>query len=274
MFIPPPPDPDPMDRLRALLARNAAAIREAGLGVLAFGCALAPLGFGGDMLLTAIVLSVGWVLGTIGLGTAPKKSIAWKFTTIILLAVFFCAETAFLYWHFHGIPEWITSPAEKGVKFAEFIYVPPVLPTAPKEKIVTPWVSKQEIDDQLKFGKVLLVYSPEELLSMSLGSRNMTIFYGNWIKLDYPVLDIPQPEKLDKNDLYVIKMFVNSGRLGRNGLILAYFYPQKWRVRLLSIHAGDQVKAICQLRSLQSGPLINSLHFPFDELIAENCDFL
>ena len=70
----------------------------------------------------------------------------------------------------------------------------------------------------------------------------MSIYYGSWIKLDYPALDIPQPEKLDKNDLYVIKMFVDSGRLGRNGLILAYFYPQKWKARLLSIHAGDQIK--------------------------------
>ncbi len=112
-------------------ARNADTVRELGLGTLSSGCALAPFGFGGDMTLTAIVLSAGWVLGSIALGTVPQKSFAWKSLAILLLFVFFCAETGFLYWHFHGTPQWEWLDRLRGKTeptFAKFSYVPAPLP--------------------------------------------------------------------------------------------------------------------------------------------------
>ena len=85
--------------------RHATALREAGLGSIAFACALAAWTLGGDMILTAVVISVGWIAGSIGLITAPQKTTAWKSWRVSALFLVFLAEGGFLYWHFHSPEE-------------------------------------------------------------------------------------------------------------------------------------------------------------------------
>jgi hypothetical protein len=282
-FLPPPPDDPFFYRVRDFLRRNVQFVRAA-----EFAIAVAFAGgawyAGTDMFIVVPGLVFAWIFATAGLiasNLSLRATALWSVTIFVILG----SEGAVLYLHYHDAPrwEWLDRWAKKPTEptFASFTYVPRVSPTTTPpsqwERRVnpkTPWVTAQEIEDQRKWGKTLLTYSPEELLSMSLGAHDMSIYYGNWIKLDYAALDIPQPEKLDKNDMLVLKMYVDSGRLARNGLIVAYFFPPRWRARLLSIRGGDQIKAVCQLRSIQKGPLINSWNFPFDELIAENCDFI
>ena len=80
---------------RSWLARNADAVREYGLGGLSFSCAISAPGSGGDMTLAIAVLFTGWVLGSVGLATASKKSVLWKIITILFLTVFFVTERRF-----------------------------------------------------------------------------------------------------------------------------------------------------------------------------------
>ena len=53
------------------------------------------------MILTVIVVLVGWVLGTIALLTVPSWGIFRRITLAVLLLVFFAVQTGLLYWHFH-----------------------------------------------------------------------------------------------------------------------------------------------------------------------------
>lgn len=85
-------------------ARNITAIRELGLGSLSVGCALAALGVGGDMTLTAIVLLTGWTLGSLAVVTLPSKTGRWRLIVAVSLGIFFLIEGGFLYWHFHERP--------------------------------------------------------------------------------------------------------------------------------------------------------------------------
>jgi hypothetical protein len=85
--------------------RHATALRETGLGSVAFACALAAWTLGGDMVLTAIVIWVGLIAGAIGLVTAPQKTTPWKLWRVGGLFLFFLAEGGFLYSHFHGSVE-------------------------------------------------------------------------------------------------------------------------------------------------------------------------
>jgi hypothetical protein len=98
----PLPAPAPPPPKQPWWKRHATALRETGLGGIAFTCAIAAWTLGGDMTLTTIVVFVGWLAGSIGLATAPEKSTLWKWSRIVALFLAFLTESGFLYWHFHG----------------------------------------------------------------------------------------------------------------------------------------------------------------------------
>jgi hypothetical protein len=63
---------------------------------LAFACALAALGLGGDPVLIVVALSLGWVFAAIGIGTATiRRKALW----CLLVLLFFVGEGTLLYWH-------------------------------------------------------------------------------------------------------------------------------------------------------------------------------
>jgi hypothetical protein len=96
------PPPPPESWWKRHIARRATAIREWGLGGLSFGCVVAAFGLGGDMELTGVVLSVGWILGGVAILTAPKWSAFLKAVTILALTLFFGFDGVFLNRHFHA----------------------------------------------------------------------------------------------------------------------------------------------------------------------------
>jgi hypothetical protein len=269
-------------------ARNATGIRETGLGALSFGCVIAALGLGGDMTLTIIVLLVGWVLGTIALVTAPHLSTTWKVITTILLFLFFTGETGFLYWHFHGLPNWgwIERWSHKAPDDAS---LPPRPPDAlqstsppPKQEAQSkplpaatpspPWVTKEEIEAQRKLGHELLNYSPEELVTLEASDENIQIFLTKWVKLDYPIAIVPFPLTVQKKEYYVVEMLVSAHNFFSVGGVAAYFDPQKWGDRLRTLHKGDHLIAFCQVQRIERGTPFNSYGMRHDTMHAYNCE--
>jgi hypothetical protein len=121
-----------------------------------------------DIILTVIFLPA--LLSWLGM-TAPQIIIisicalallkAWEHgrlgTTIVAIAIVGAGIgwDWFYYSTMTAAPQ-VTSPAQ-----------PSTAPQSPIGKIKpTPWVTQQEIDDQQKFGKILLTYSPKELLEL------------------------------------------------------------------------------------------------------------
>jgi hypothetical protein len=65
-----------------------------------FTCAGVAWSLGGDMTLVIVALIAGWMLGSIGIATVPRKSNRWRALGIVVLLLLFIGEGGFLYWHF------------------------------------------------------------------------------------------------------------------------------------------------------------------------------
>jgi hypothetical protein len=103
-FPPPPMEEDPPSPQKkgwfaSLPTAAQNAIRTAEFACV-LGCAGVAWSVGGDVVLVAIALVAGWVIGTIGISTAIDRARKWKVVASLALIVFFLAEGSFLYWHF------------------------------------------------------------------------------------------------------------------------------------------------------------------------------
>lgn len=146
---------------------------------------------------------------------------------------------------------------------------PPESPKAPPK----PWVMAEEIEQQKKLGRTLLIYSPQELLAMDSRDEPVDVFRDKWIKLDYPTATVPIPYTLDKKDYFVIEM--TFGFIGVvRGSAAAFFDPKKYGDRLLNLRKGDQLKAMCQFVGIDRGKPFNTYGMRDDLLRAYNCDLL
>jgi hypothetical protein len=85
----------------------------------------------------------------------------------------------------------------------------PTPPPKPKE----PWVSGEDIEKQRKLGQILLIYSPQELLSMYVAGQNLNIFVNKWIKIKGPTITLPASEKIQNKEYYKVGLQLASCRL-------------------------------------------------------------
>jgi hypothetical protein len=137
----------------------------------------------------------------------------------------------------------------------------------PKPQPPPPWVSADEIATQQQLGRILLPYSPRELLEMWHNGRNVGAYFGKWIKIDYQFQELTL-ETVEKKQLYLIKMEAFYG------YVYAYFEPKKWEARLMEMRVRtDQVKAICQFERIDEVEQIK--RWPkLSVIVSDHCDFL
>lgn len=225
----------------------------------------------GILTLCAVVLLIDLVRR----GTWPKK-IAGSRSRIALIAIL---GTAAVLWSQHW---YYSNYSTNGGIWHVQLGLPPTAPPPPKVPEpskplppAAPWVTQEDIEQQQKLGRTLIIYSPEELTAMWVGRQNLTIYQYKWIKTDYPMEGVPYPEKIDKKEYYVVKMRTRSPRLIGVAQILAYFDPKKWSDRLLLLRNGDHVKAVCQFVGFQQGEEQSAYGgIRPDNLIAYECELL
>jgi hypothetical protein len=235
-------------------------------GYIGIGLGLLSLAGAGAVVIAPDHTEIGWaMIALAGAGCVmlahhhfnnwlDRRGYAFLTIAVVLAAL---ADVAF--YHFKPAPQLI---ARGG----------PAAPATPPSS--APWVTQDEIDTQKKLGRILLVYSPEELLKMWVNRQKLDIYQLNWIKIDYPMSGLPYPETIEKKQYYVVKMPVRSDRLLGYAEVLAYFDPKKWADRLLPIRPGDHVKAICQFEDIEQGDPIAPYNIRPDNLFAYNCDLL
>jgi hypothetical protein len=135
-----------------------------------------------------------------------------------------------------------------------------------------PWVSQDEIDQQRKLGRTLLVYSPQEFAALSVAGQNLHVYENKWVKIDYPITRLPAIEPIDKKEYYVVYVQVETGGYSAvNRYMAVYFDPKKWADQLLNVRSGTKLKALCQFMGFERRLLNN---FNFDIQLGYNCELL
>jgi hypothetical protein len=187
-----------------------------------------------------------------------------------LIGVIVCA-TIFDSWYFltRSAPPPPTLPPPPAAAVAKAPGPQP--PAPPKPKV--PWVTDEENEQQKKQGRTLSTYSPKELLEMESNDENVDVFKGRWIKLDYPVEKVPIPFSSDKKEYYVVVITFGFVGVARDTLE-ALFDPKKYGDRLVNLRKGDQLKAVCQIASIDRGKPYNAFGGRDDVMIAANCELL
>jgi hypothetical protein len=155
----------------------------------------------------------------------------------------FCAAIAIAIW----VMAWpLYFPAKAAVVPATPIPPAPVAPPKPPPP-PPPWVTQDEIEQQRKLGRTLLIYSPQEFAALSGGGQNLKVYENKWVKVDYPIVRVPAIEVIDKKEYYVVYVAVEIGSYTiNNRYMAAYFDPKKWADRLLGIRNGSKLSALCQ----------------------------
>jgi hypothetical protein len=119
----------------------------------------------------------------------------------------------------------------------------PIAPPKPAP-LPPPWVTQDEIEQQRKLSRTLLIYSPQEFAALSAGGQNLKVYETKWVKVDYPIIRVPAIEVIDKKEYYVVYVAVEiSPYVIYNRYMAAYFDPKKWADQLLGIRNGS--KLIC-----------------------------
>jgi hypothetical protein len=151
-------------------------------------------------------------------------------------------------------------------------HAPPVQQPPPTPK--PPWATNEEIEQQRKAGRTLLIYSPVELLQMSAGGQSTDVFLQKWIKVDYPVDGIPEPKTYEKKDYYIETIDVGGISFQALGSVVVLFDSKKWGDQLLMLPKGHELKATCQFEGIIPGKPVGPYDIRRDTLVAYNCDLL
>jgi hypothetical protein len=219
--------------------------------------------------MSAPVVILGAICSIVLLAAIDNWAFIWRQSGVLAGLILIAASLGFAYWYKSNI-------TTNGWWWHFHVSFPiSATNTPPPPLSAPPWVTQDEIDAQLKLGRNLLVFSPEELIGKWISTQNVSIYLTNWIKINYPIIDSPTPIPLDKKDYDLVEMQVKSHRLLGIAAVLAYFDPKKWNGRLLALRAKDYVKAYCQLKSIQQGePGPSPYSIRPDILIAVDCDFI
>jgi hypothetical protein len=98
--------------------------------------------------------------------------------------------------------------------------VPQPKPAPPPPK---PWVSSDNQDKQKKLGRILLVYSPSEIIAMYANGQDISIFVGKWIRIEGSTINVPVETKLQNKDYYVIGVQLGPIDMFNRANIAAFF---------------------------------------------------
>ena len=86
---------------------------------------------------------------------------------------------------------------------------PPPPPPPPPAK---PWVTEDEIEQQKRLGRTLVIRSPQELLHLWENGQDLAIFQFKWIKVDYPAAAPPVLKTMEKKEYYVATVYFQADR--------------------------------------------------------------
>lgn len=145
----------------------------------------------------------------------------------------------------------VSIPAQSSVSATPKVLPPPAPAEAKKQ--IEPWVNDYEILREKRAGRILLVYSPDELIDMRVryGLEGVQPYVDKWIKASNEFLSL-KTEKIDKRDYLVVRVRSNSF----NGYVFLYFDQKRWEEKLLSFRPNDKVIAICQFAGFQDFSLL------------------
>src|ERR1039458_1157870 len=94
-------------------------------------------------------------------------------------------------------------------------------------------------------GRILINYSPTELLALWQRGQDIGIYLNKWIKVD-GIFSNPTPQTINKKRFLVIDFWTNSGVFLTESMVSLYFDQEKWEAKLLSLRSNDPIKAVCQ----------------------------
>jgi hypothetical protein len=144
--------------------------------------------------------------------------------------------------------------------------------TPPKPPPPALWVTSEEIETQHKQGRTLLVFSPQELASLSARGQNLKAYETKWIKVDYPVANLPVIETIEKKDYYLVYVTIDvSPYFAGNRYLAAYFDPKRWGDLPLSLRIASKLRAACQFAGFDHR-VVNGYYT--DAMIGYDCDLL
>jgi hypothetical protein len=153
------------------------------------------------------------------------------------------------------------------------IGITPLAPQLPQQqpapiqrtvKPEAPWVSQQEIEEQQKLNRLLLNYSPGELLRMWQEGRDVNIYLGKWIKIDYEFGSL-KIDTLDKKQYLMVRMVISGVYY-----LSAYFDQKKWESKLLYLRPKEGVRAYCLFKTIDNFEYTKG--FTVGNLIAIDCE--
>jgi hypothetical protein len=179
-----------------------------------------------------------------------------------------CAVIVAVVW----IPAWpIYFPAKAAIAPQPAPAPTPALTAMPKLP-PPPWVTQDEIEQQRKLGRTLVIYSPQEFAALSGRGQSLRVYEDKWVKVDYPIVQVPAIEMIDKKEYYVLYLSVEIGQYAMyNRFMAAYFDPKKWADQLLGMRSGSKLRALCQFMGFERR-VVDS--FNTDVELGYNCELL
>lgn len=125
---------------------------------------------------------------------------------------------------------------------------PPPPPPLPPRPLLPPppWVGQEEIEAAQKEGRILINYSPAELLGLWQQGQNIGLYLNKWIKIKIK-FSAPTQDVLNKKEFLVIDTQVPGLYAA---FLSAYFDREKTEAKLISLKPGDPLTAICQFNRI------------------------
>jgi len=142
---------------------------------------------------------------------------------------------------------------------------------APPPPPPPPWVTIDEIEQQKKLGRNLLIYSPQNLFSMFEGNEDLSVFVNRWIKVDGKTNTVPASETVKNKEYYKVGLQLEPVGWNR-GAIAASFDPKKWGDSLIRIKPGESMRAVCQFTAIDHKQISPSYSMYIDTVIVRDCE--
>jgi hypothetical protein len=148
---------------------------------------------------------------------------------------------------------------------------PTPTPVATPKPPAPPWVTPDEIEQQKKLGRNLLIYSPQNLFSMFEGSEDLSVFLNRWIKIDGKTSTVPVSETFKNKEYYKVGLQLEPVGWNR-GAVAASFDPKKWGDALINTRPGGGIRAVCQFTSIDHKQLSPPYTMYLDTIIVRDCE--
>jgi hypothetical protein len=143
---------------------------------------------------------------------------------------------------------------------------------SPAPKPSPPWVPSDQLDKQLKLGRKMLIYSPQELFAMYVAGQNLNVFVNRWFRIAGPTATVPIIEKIQSKDYYRVDINLDTLNYRERGVVSAYYDPKKYGDALVNIRPGEGIQSICQFSDLTRKVLNASYATYFTTIVAYNCE--